>query len=208
MPRVGLRTPSVSPYSSLCSSNCDLISSHEENGGMPSVTISGGAGEVVSLPFNSGLNALYAQTLADEASQAVSNGTLRVVDYTGGMLPPPVAGIEDEVGINAAAPLTLPPEATVVVNAASPAVLFGGGAPDETVLSGNGDLTFFTDGGSGNIVTGDGNNHIVQSGAGPCYIATGAGNNQIEIAGGTNTVSAGTGSNTILLSDGNNLVSS
>ena len=76
---------------------------------MPSVTISGGAGEVVSLPFNSGLNALYAQTLADEASQAVSNGTLRVVDYTGGMLPPPVAGIEDEVVINAAGPLTLPP---------------------------------------------------------------------------------------------------
>lgn len=175
---------------------------------MPGVSVTGGAGETITLPFPPGQNALLAQSLADGITQAVRSGALKAVDYTGGRLPAASSGVDEEVVIKANGPLVLPRQATAVINAAQSSIVFGGGASNETVLSGSGNLTFFTDGGAGSIVTGDGNNRIIQTGSGPWDIHTGAGNNEILISGGANTVSAGSGHNTILLADGNNLVAS
>jgi Ca2+-binding RTX toxin-like protein len=171
---------------------------------MPSVTIAGGAGETIAIPFQAGPNALFAQYLADGVSQAVKSGALKPVNYTGGVLPPATPGVDEEVVIRVPGTLILPSEATTVVNTADSVVLFGGGAANETIISA--DLTFFTNGGSGNIVVGAGNNRIVQTGIGPWNINTGSGNDQIFIAGGANTISPGGGDNAVLLSGGNNLV--
>lgn len=175
---------------------------------MPGVTLTGGAGETVTLPFPPGPNAVLAQFLADQLTADVKNGSLTAVDYTGLPSPPVPPGTDEEVIIKANGPLVLAHTATAVVDAAHSSILFGGGAPNETVLSGSGNLTFFTDGGSGTFVAGSGNTTFVQTGSGPWDIHTGGGNDRILISGGTNTISAGTGHNSILLGGGNNLVNS
>ena len=131
---------------------------------MPGVTLTGGAGETVTLPFPPGPNAVLAQYLADQLTLSVASGALKPVDYTGLPLPP-VTG-DEEVIIKANGPLFLPHATKAVVDTAHFSVLFGSGAPNETVLSGSGNFTYFTNGGSGTLVAGDGKTRVVQTGSG------------------------------------------
>jgi Ca2+-binding RTX toxin-like protein len=178
---------------------------NEENGKMAGVSVLGGAGETVTLPFPVGQLATIAQSFADKLTGQIRSGALRAVNYIGGPLPSVPPGQDEEVVIQASGGLALPKQVTAVINLAQSAVVFGGGAPDETILSGAGNFTFFTNGGSGAIVSA-GPSRIVQSGAGPWNINTGDGDDTIVINGGVNTISAGTGSNSILLNGGANLV--
>jgi len=174
---------------------------------MAVVTVLGGSGETISLPFGSGPSVLLARSMAGIITQEIGNGSLVPVDYTGGVMPDPVAGLNTEIVVKANGIVSLPSRTAAVVDTASNSVLFGTHG-DELVLSTGNKFTFFTDGGSGSIATGNGDATIVQTGSGPWNIAVGNGDNQISLSSGHNTVSTGTGSNEILLHGGHNIINS
>ena len=81
------------------------------------VTVGGGGGETIVLPFGSARNAVIGQALADAVSTAVKLGTLKAVDYTGGALPPALGN--EEIVIKAVGPLVLASQAKAVVDVAT-----------------------------------------------------------------------------------------
>ena len=175
---------------------------------MANVTVVGGHGETVTIPFTNANNAVQAQHLL--------SGLTSFVDYTiGSPLPPAnTTGAAVLIGPEIEDVLImLPAGYTTAVNATlGPVSILGAGGIGQMILSGGGDLTYNTGGGTGTVITGDGNNLIGTpvSGnpSGSFSITTGTGNDTIIAATGANTVSAGAGNNFTFTGNGTDTVNS
>lgn len=167
------------------------------------------SGDVVKFPFGSIDNLQLAHQIAAAISSGVANGQLDPARAANGP-PPTLPRGDDGVFFQDRNGLTvLSKEYKAVVDTAAQATIVGGGAPGESVLSGNGNLTFIATGGSGTVVAGGGNDKVVVplSDHGSWLIATGGGNDTIVAAGGgNNTIRAGAGHNTVVLGHGKDLV--
>jgi Ca2+-binding RTX toxin-like protein len=177
---------------------------------MHGVTVqSSTCGEVVQVPFASEDNLGLAQQIAAAISSEIANGSARTALSRNGP-PPPVRGRDTGVFFQDTDGITcLPKGYDAVVNTASHATIFGSGGSDETILSGNGSLTFVATTGSGSVVAGGGNNDIEIScrDRGAWLIATGGGSDTIVAAGnGGDTIRPGAGRNLVILGDGNDLL--
>jgi Ca2+-binding RTX toxin-like protein len=178
---------------------------------MAQLTVLGAHGETITLQFTSSANAALAQQIANQITSGVENGSIVPFEFTGNpVVPPAPAGESGEFVQEKPGLAVLPSDYTAVVVNTHNATVFGGGAPDESVLSGNGGLTFFTGSGSGFIGAGGGKNLIIEptAGGGNWLITTGNGKDTILALSGSNTISAGSGNNQIFLGSGNNIVNS
>jgi serralysin len=179
---------------------------------MAEVTVLGAKAETITLKFTSSANAGLAQHFAGNITDGVNNGSIVPFEYTGNpfipLAPPGKMGEFTQEGINGRA--ILPSDYNAVVVDTKFSTVFGGGAPNETVLSGKGNFTFHTGTGSGFIFAGGGKNLIDEpaTGGGNWQIHTGNGFDTIFALSGNNTISAGTGHNEIVLGSGNNVVNS
>src|SRR5579871_3832227 len=178
---------------------------------MPTVTVAGAHGQIVSLSYDSASNAVLAQKLADAITAGVHNGTIIPAVDTDGP-PPPVPGgktgewVQEHSGVTS---LTHGYDAVVVT--APEAIIFGSGDNGESVLSSTGDLSFFATGGSGTVAAGGGDNRVVIPGSdsGAWGIYTGNGDDMVLALGkGNDTISAGGGHNAISLGNGKDLITS
>jgi len=176
---------------------------------MPTVTVAGAHGQIVSLNYDSASNAVLAQKLAFAITTGVHNGTIIPAVDTDGT-PPPVPGGKTGEWVQTKDGTTiLPPGYKAVVDTAPDAVIFGSGDNGESVLASSGDLTFFASAGSGTVAAGGGDNRIVlfSSDKGAWSINTGNGNDVVLAEGsGNDTINAGGGDNTITLGSGKDLV--
>lgn len=175
---------------------------------MAIVTVVGASAETIQLKFTSSANAALAQQMAQNVTDGVNSGSIVPFEYTGNPIIPSAPSGTGEFVQRTPGLAILPSDYTAAVIDTKLSTVFGGGAPNETILSGSGDFTFFTGTGSGFIGAGGGNNQIVESvtGGGNWQIYTGNGNDSILALSGDNTISAGTGHNQIVLGSGNNLV--
>ena len=176
---------------------------------MPTVTVAGAHGQIVSLNFDSASNAVLAQKLAFAITTGVQNGTIiPAVDTDGG--PPPVPGGKVGEWVQTQDGTTILPSGyKAVVDTAPDAVIFGSGATGESVLASSGDLTFFASAGSGTVAAGGGGDRIVlmSSDKGGWSINTGNGNDVVLAQNtGNDTINAGGGDNSITLGSGSDLV--
>lgn len=176
---------------------------------MPTVTVAGANGQIVSLNFDSASNAVLAQKLAFAITTGVAAGTIIPAVDTDGT-PPPVPGGKIGEWVQTQDGTTiLPPGYKAIVDTAPDAVIFGPGDTGESVLASSGDLTFFASAGSGTVAAGGGDNRIVlfTSDKGAWSINTGNGNDMVLAEGsGNDTINAGRGDNSITLGNGNDLV--
>jgi Ca2+-binding RTX toxin-like protein len=178
---------------------------------MTTVTVIGAGGEEIKLQFTSSANAVLAQQLAGQVTAGVKSGALVPFEYTGDpVVPPAPLGTDGEFVQQKPGLAILPADYTAIVVNTHNSSVFGGGAPNEIVLSGNDGLTFFTGAGSGTIAAGGGHNLIVEPtvGGGNWLITTGNGSDTILALSGSNTIAAGAGHNRIFLGSGDNLVNS
>ena len=179
-------------------------------------------GGVATVTFTSSENLAMAARAARTLLSGIQSGAFTPVSYSAtGSFTSPESGrgvaVIDRAGVQ---PVIVPGDyAGIVVNAAGPVSILGGGAGG-TVLAGAGlpgaalnlsytDITPSGDATTTIVVT-DGNNLIQTSaaGAGSYVIAPGSGNDTINVLAGNSTVSAGTGSNRIALGSGANVVNS
>ena len=178
---------------------------------MPTVTVAGADGHIVSLTYDSAANAALAQRLAAAITAGVDAGTIIPAVDTDGP-PPTVPGgkIGEWVQTHDGTTI-LPTGYKAVVDTAKDAIIFGSGATGESVLSSIGDLTFFASAGSGTVAAGGGDNRIVlfSGDTGSWSINTGNGDDTVLAGGsGNDTISAGGGDNFISLGGGKNVVMS
>src|SRR6478672_3589108 len=153
---------------------------------MVDVTLSGGSGGQVSLPFDSQSQAALAQSVLG----AIAGN--QTVTYTPGSNLPPATGSGTTLVIDAtpSAPITLPAGYDgLVIRDGMAATVTGGGGDGQVVLAGSGGLTFNTGGGSATIVAAGGNNLIGTTLGGDegSRIALGAGNDTVVAWSGDNT---------------------
>src|SRR6266567_9393363 len=106
---------------------------------MAIVTVVGTTGELVKLHFTSSANAALAQQMANNVTTGVNDGSIVPFDYNGDpaipSAPPGKTGefVQEKPGF-----AILPSDYNAVVVDTKQATVFGGGAPNETVLSGSG----------------------------------------------------------------------
>jgi Ca2+-binding RTX toxin-like protein len=176
---------------------------------MPTVTVAGTQGQVVSLTYDSAANAALAQKLAAAITFGLQAGTVVPAVDTDGPPPPVPAGKTGEWVQTQDGTAILPAGYKAVVDTAQDAIIFGSGDTGESVLSSTGDLNFFASKGSGTVAAGGGDNRIVllSSDTGSWSINTGNGDDDV-LAGGTgnDTVNAGGGENSITLGTGHDIV--
>lgn len=176
---------------------------------MPTVTVAGAHGQILSLNFDSASNAALAQKLAFAITTGVTGGTIIPAVDTNGT-PPPIPGGKIGEWVQTQDGTTiLPPGYKAVVDTAPDAVVFGSGDSGESVLASSGDLTFFASAGSGTVAAGGGDDRIVlfSSDKGSWSINTGNGNDIVLAQNsGNDTINAGGGDNRIALGSGKDLV--
>jgi len=176
---------------------------------MAIVTVPGANQTTVSLTYDSAANAVLAQQVAGAIQSGLAGGTIQAADSKSGPPPSLPPGVTGEFVQSTSGVTLLPPGYTFLVDSAPTAVVFGSGAPGESILVGSGNLSFFATGGSGSVVGGGGNNiiNIPSSDPGAWDIALGNGNNVIRALGsGNDTITAGTGHNTIQLGSGSDFI--
>jgi len=178
---------------------------------MAIVTVQGANHSTITLSYDSDANALLAQHVADVIRAGLDGGTISAADSKFGPPPPVPPGNSGEFVQSTAGVTVLPRAYSFVVDTAPTAVIFGSGAPDESVLVGDGNLTFFATAGSGSIFGGGGNNliSIPTSDAGAWHVDLGNGNNTVRaLGGGNDKISVGTGHNVIQLGAGSDFITS
>jgi Ca2+-binding RTX toxin-like protein len=177
---------------------------------MPNVTVPGANNSAVTLSYDTDANALIALHVAGAIAAGIANNTIQAADSQSGpppSLPPSETGefVQDTTGVN-----RMPAGYTDVVDTAATAVIFGSTSPNQSILVGDGNLTFYASAGSsGTIAGGGGNNSITipTSDAGAWNIGVGNGNNAIRALGsGNDTISAGGGNNSIQLGSGSDFI--
>jgi Ca2+-binding RTX toxin-like protein len=186
---------------------------------MPSVTVLGAGGSIVTVPFTTGQNlAIAKQVAANLTASILAGNTIASQDITP-PLPPGKSGefVKTTIGLS-----VLPAGYSNVVNVSPDAIIFGSGDTGQQILSGTGNLTFLSSAGSGTLVGGGGNNsifitvtdtgswdintdvghnQIIDFGTGPSSISAGMGNNLVELGGGQYTVNS-TGNDTVVATTG------
>ena len=176
---------------------------------MPTVTVAGAHGQIVSLTFDSASTAAIAQRLAAAITAGVQAGTIvPAVDTDGPPTTVPGGKVGEWVQTHDGTTI-LPTGYKAVVDTARDAIIFGSGDKGESVLSSTGDLTFFASQGSGTVAAGGGDNRIVlfSSDTGPWSINTGNGDDTVLAGGsGNDTIAAGGGDNAIVLGSGKDIV--
>jgi Ca2+-binding RTX toxin-like protein len=186
---------------------------------MPTVSVPGAGGALINLPFSSSQGADFAATLLQAVYAASVGGTLEVQDYTNSPMPIVPNGWlgEEVIGAALADPLNASVAGgyqLVVDQSAAPATVGGGvglNAQNETVLAGNGGLTFNAGTGSGSFVSGGGNNLVTgpSSGGGSWNVYfDGTGSDTLFAGSGTYSVTMGTGSGLAFLGAGADTVTS
>jgi Ca2+-binding RTX toxin-like protein len=178
---------------------------------MPAVTVAGANSQTVTLNFDTNLNAILAQQLANAITAGVQGGTIIPAVDTDGPPPPLLPGTTGEFVQTLNGLTTLPPGYKAFVDIAQESVVFGSGDNGESVLSSTGNLKFFATGGSGTVVTGGGNNLIVvpSTDTGAWSINTGNGDDTVLAGGsGNDTINAGGGHNAITLGSGRDVMQS
>ena len=173
---------------------------------MANITIAGADSSVVTLKFNSAQQAAIAQQLANAINAGLASGTL-VPELAVGIGAPALSGVNGELVVEKGGLEVLSPGYEAVVANASDVVLLGDGQGQQSVLSGNGGLTYLTMGGSGTVVAAGGDNRVVSSGDG-WYVSTGSGDDTLQAIDGAATLAAGGGHNVIELGSGPALVDS
>ncbi len=176
---------------------------------MPTVTVAGAHGQIVSLDFDTAANAVLAQKLASAITAGVDNRSIVPAVDSDGTPPPVPSGKTGEWVQTHPGTTILTPGYTAVVDTAPDATILGSGDNGESILSSIGNLTFFASSGSGTVAAGGGDNRIVlfNSDTGAWQINTGEGNDNIVAENtGNNTISAGSGKNSIMLGRGSDLV--
>jgi Ca2+-binding RTX toxin-like protein len=200
---------------------------------MTFVTVSGGSGTTISVPFTSLANAQVAQAMLGGISAAVDSGTIAPYEFAGHGRPNPPPGPAMMV-LTGPGAVTVPAgTGTLVDISARHDVIFGGAAPSQLVVSGLGGITYFANTGSGTVIAGGGNNTILVGGpagehgpghgerdddgwraerasaptVGAHLILTSDGNDKIFALSGDVTIGAGLGHNLIRLGDGTASVS-
>lgn len=167
------------------------------------------SGQTVNLNFNSKEQLQLARQLAFTISQGVAAGTLEPAASSNGT-PPTLPAGGSGVFFQETKGLTfLPTGYNAVVNTAPNASIFGSGGNRESVLSGNGGLTFVATGGSGTVAAGGGKNEIIimPNDKGSWLIGTGGLNDSILALGsGNDSIRPGAGHNTVLLGSGNDML--
>ena len=174
-----------------------------------SVTIHGSSHQTISLGFDSRSNFVLAEEIAARINAGIQAGTI-VTEYDTSGTPTLPAGVTGAV-VQTESGLVMLPQGYLIdlVTKPGPAVVFGSGAPGETILSdAKTDLTFLAASGSGTVVAGGGeNNRISVDGSGSWSLYTGGRNDIIAAIGAVNaTIGAGRGHNAILLGSGDDLV--
>jgi len=178
---------------------------------MAVVTVPGALGQTVTLRYNSQANADIARQLAANITAGINASG--IVPVSQGAGPPPVlpVGITGEFVQTRDGLTALPSGYADVVDTARNAVIFGAGDAGESILAGDGKLTFVGMGGSGTVVGGNGGDTIIVSGSyGDNWsINLGAGDDRVLAEGsGNDTISAGAGRNEIMLDSGQDVVRS
>lgn len=174
-----------------------------------SVTITGSSHQAINLGFDTKSNFVLAEEIAARINAGIQAGTI-VTEYdTNGTPPTLPAGVSGAMVQTESGLVIMPQGYTIdLVTKPGPAVVFGSGAADETILSNvNTDLTFLASSGSGTVVAGGGDNRVSVGGSGSWSLHTGGGNDIIAALGAVNaTIGAGGGHNAILLGSGNDLI--
>ena len=153
---------------------------------MPSVTVSGAAGRVATLSYDSAANAAVAQGIAAQIQAALLAGTERAADNALGA-PPALNGLRGLFTQSLSGLTTVPQGYDDIVAAAPLAIIYGNSDAGQRVLSGSGSLIFNASGGSGTIVTGGGTSQIT--------IAAGdTGAWSVKTGGTADTITASAGS--------------
>jgi Ca2+-binding RTX toxin-like protein len=176
---------------------------------MPTVTVAGAHGQIVSLTFDSASNAALAQKLASAITVGVQDGTIIPAVDTDGLPPPVPSGKIGEWVQTHDGTTILPSGYNAVVDTAADSTIFSSGGNGESVLSSVGDLTFFAATGSGTVVAGGGDNRVIllSTDTGSWSINTGNGDDTVLAEGsGNDTINAGGGNNSILLGSGKDVV--
>jgi Ca2+-binding RTX toxin-like protein len=173
------------------------------------VTIQGSTNKIISIGFGSTSNFALAEEIAAQINTGIKAGTI-VTEYdTGGPPPTLPSGVSGALVQTEAPFVVLPPGYTTdLVTKKGSAVVFGSGAPGETILSNyRTGLTFLAAAGSGTVVAGGGDNRLSAGGGGSWSLYTGGGNDIIAALGGVSaTIGAGGGKNAILLGYGKDVV--
>lgn len=183
---------------------------------MPAVSVPGAGGALINLPFNSSQGADYAATLLQAVYAASATSTLEIQDYTGAPMPIVPTGWLGEEVIGAAGNYPLLASVAggyqLVVDQSPALATINGGvglnAQNETVLSGNGGLTFYAGTGSGSFVSGGGNNlvtgpttggdwNVYFDGTGSDTLFAGSGAYSVNMGQGTGLAFLGAGADTV-----------
>ncbi|HET6307334.1 MAG TPA: calcium-binding protein [Rhodopila sp.] len=174
-----------------------------------SVTVGGSGNPTATISFDSQYNLALAERIAAQINAGIGAGTIVTAYDTQGSPPPLPAGVSG-VLVQSRSELMVMPRGytTDLVTKPGTAIVFGSGAPDETILSDKKtDLTFIAVGGSGTVVAGGGDNRLAVGGSGNWSLYTGGGDDIIAALGAVNaTIGAGGGDNSILLGNGSDLV--
>lgn len=180
----------------------------------------------ISLQFNTQQNQLLATQLLNTIYQMARQSKLNAQNaptsppFVGGDLNEFTLGFADQVPNSGPRQASVPAGYSVVINAFTdgPATITGpAGGLSQSVLSGQGGLTYFLNGGSGTVLAGGGNNLIApgpspQVASGGWTLIFDGGNNTVYGTGGPMFVSDGSaeaaGSNVIFLGSGPDTVQS
>jgi Ca2+-binding RTX toxin-like protein len=173
------------------------------------VTIQGSTNLPVTIGFDSNSNLVLAEQIATGINAGIKSGSIVTAYDTDGTPPPVPSSVSGALVQTQAGLAILPAGYTIdLVTKPGPAVVFGNGAPGETILSDvSTDLTFLATSGSGTVVAGGGNNRVSVGGSGNWSLYTGGGTDVIAALGTVNaTIGAGDGNNSILLGAGSDLI--
>ena len=173
------------------------------------VTIQGSTNLPVTIRFDSNSNLVLAEQIATGINAGIKSGSIVTAYDTDGTPPPVPSSVSGALVQTQAGLAILPAGYTIdLVTKPGPAVVFGNGAPGETILSDvSTDLTFLATSGSGTVVAGGGNNRVSVGGSGNWSLYTGGGTDVIAALGTVNaTIGAGDGNNSILLGVGSDLI--
>ena len=177
---------------------------------MATVTVPGALGQTVALQYNSQANADIARQLAAKITAGVDASSVVPVAQSYGPLPTLPAGTTGEFVQTQDGVTALPSGYADVVSTARNAIIFGSGDDDESILSGDGKLTFVATGGSGTVVGGGASSIIIPASDGGAWsINTGNSDDRVlAFGGGNDTINAGGGHNEIALGLGRDVVRS